>query len=178
MLFSIHAEGLENIPATGAVVLAANHISAWDPLALAVLVKRQVRFMAKKELFRNALLRALMRGLGAFPVNRGQPDVTSFKEALRTLKNGEVLGIFPEGTRSRSGELLEAYNGAAVLAIRSNAVLVPIGIKGHYRFRGKIRVNVGAPIELPEVAPDRELVASELTSVLTSRLGSLTAGSV
>ena len=93
---------------------------------------RRVRFMAKHELFDNPILGFLIRSLGAFPVRRGKDDKDAFRTALEVLRSGEVLGIFPEGTRSAEGRLQKAYSGAAVLAEKTGAYL---GTCGNHRYR-------------------------------------------
>lgn len=148
-------EGLENLPRTGPVLLAINHISALDPLLGGAAVNRKVHFMAKAELFRSAPLRALLRQLGAFPVRRGEADRNAIRQALALLKAGEVVGIFPEGTRSPDGRLQQAQTGIALLARRAGAAVVPMAIagsggilpKGRWLPRpARVRVVIGPPI--------------------------------
>jgi len=144
--------GQENVPKRGPVVLIANHTSYLDPPALGVASPRRVYFMAKEELFRIPLFGWLLKGLGAFPVKRGTPDRRAFKRALAVLAAGNVLGIFPEGTRSKTGELGPAEEGAAVLALRSGAPVVPAGITGT-RGSGPIRVAFGPPVDTSDLDP-------------------------
>lgn len=108
--------------------------------------------MAKEELFQIPLFGWLLKGLGAFPVRRGTPDRRAFKRALAVLAAGNVLGIFPEGTRSKTGELGPAEEGAAVLALRSGAPVVPAGISGTLG-PGPIRVIFGPPVETSDLDP-------------------------
>jgi 1-acyl-sn-glycerol-3-phosphate acyltransferase len=120
--FRMQVEGKDNVPSQGGVILAANHLSMLDPIVVGCAIDRPVRFMAKRELFDNPLLRMLARSLGAFPVRRGKDDKDAFRRALEVLRNDEVLGIFPEGTRSLDGRLQRAYSGAAVLATLGTAL--------------------------------------------------------
>jgi len=142
--------GRENVPREGPVLLCANHFDWWDPLLVGTAASRPVFFMAKEELFRYPVLGTLLPKVGAFPVRRGTPDRRALRAALELLAQGQVVGIFPEGTRSRDGRLLPAQPGAAMLAVRSRAPVVPVAIAGPYRLFRPIRVRFGEPFELTE----------------------------
>lgn len=145
--------GAENLPATGGVILAANHISYWDPVAIiCAFKKRQVFFMAKSELFKIPLVGYAVRLSGAFPVRRDVTDRNALRTALRLLQAGEVVGIFPEGTRSHSGEMLKPHLGAAMLALKAGTPVVPVAVSGTRGVFGKIIVRVGSPIYFKPVA--------------------------
>lgn len=148
-----------DIPQGGFVVMS-NHINLLDAVSVSIAVKgRELRFMGKAELFSNKLVGAVLRYVHAFPVQRGGMDLGAMRSSLRILKNGEGLGIFPEGTRSKDGEMLPLLAGAAVLALKSDAPVIPIWIAGRYRFWGRLRVVVGRPIaanDLREKGADRE----------------------
>lgn len=148
ILFRFKRVGQENIPAEGPVIIASNHVSYLDPIIVAIASPRPVSFMAKAELFRKPLLGRAISKLNAFPVQREKADVDAIKAALRVLRKGEVLGLFPEGTRIRNGSLGEAEPGVARLAMKSGAVVVPMAIKGTFHaFPGKpIRALVGKPL--------------------------------
>lgn len=120
----------ERVPATGAVILASNHISTLDPPVVGVAVWRPGAFMAKEELFRNPLAAAFIRGIRAFPVRRGASDRGALKFSLEVLKRGEMLVMFPEGTRSATGELQGGETGVGFIAYRSGAPVVPVYIHG------------------------------------------------
>lgn len=126
IFFGLHVTGLEHVPKTGGAVVACNHVSTWDPPIVGVAINRKLEFMAKKELFEKPLLRAVMRGLRAFPVDRQGQDIGAIKEALRRLKAGRVIGIFVQGTRN-AGDAA-ALDGASFLAQRANVPLVPAAI--------------------------------------------------
>ncbi|NMA55486.1 MAG: 1-acyl-sn-glycerol-3-phosphate acyltransferase [Firmicutes bacterium] len=146
--------GQENIPSEGPVIIVANHISAWDPPVVAVACPRQVHFMAKHELFTNPLLRWVFTKLGAFPVKRHVPDRKAYKYALTILRDNRVLGMFPEGTRSKSGELNPAEQGAALLALRTQATLIPAGIKGtRYKDTGPVQIRFGQQVPWSDLDP-------------------------
>lgn len=131
LLFSIwrwDVEGLENIPADGPVIIVSNHISYWDPVVIAAAVSRQVFFMSKKELFAIPVFGLLIKSWGVFPVDRGHPDRSAIRRALDLLKGGQIVGIFPEGTRNKTGSLLPPSTGAAYFAIRTGAPVCPAAI--------------------------------------------------
>lgn len=139
--------GNENIPVDGPCIICSNHQSFLDPLLLAWVVRKDIRFMAKKELFDSKLLGWLMRRLQAIPVDRGANDLNAIRASMTVLKNNEYLGIFPEGHRYTDGQLHEFQNGVSLLVTRSKAKVVPIMIHGNYRIFRKVRVVIGEPFE-------------------------------
>ncbi|ADH60915.1 1-acyl-sn-glycerol-3-phosphate acyltransferase [Thermoanaerobacter mathranii subsp. mathranii str. A3] len=156
VIFKIEIKGLENIPKKGPVIICSNHISFLDPPVIGALLNRRIYFMAKEELFKNPFLRLLLgTGLGAFPVKRGTADLSAIKTALTYLKKGKAIGIFPEGTRSKTGQLQKAEPGVAMLAIKGNAPVVPIAIKGRYGLFSKIIINIGKPMNFDKYANSR-----------------------
>mgnify|MGYP000500527195 CR=1 FL=1 len=152
VLVAKKVNGLENLPVAGPVVLAANHISEFDMFPMQFSILRPIFFMGKAELFRNPLLDALFRQLGAFPIERGVRDDWAMHHALEILKQGQVLGIYPEGTRTRGHGLQAAKTGAARLAIAASCPLVPMAVAGTQRiFRGSlirtpVTVTIGEPL--------------------------------
>jgi 1-acyl-sn-glycerol-3-phosphate acyltransferase len=163
--------GKENIPGQGAVLVVANHLNLADPPLLAVSLRRKVTFMAKKELFRFKFIGYFIGSFGAFPVHRGRLDRKALHRADQVLAQGQTLIMFPEGMRSRSGKLGPAFSGSALVALRSSAPLLPIGISGTEKIRGvgwiphrhDITVNIGHPFYLPPVR-------SKLTKVELAKL--------
>src|SRR5690606_27525178 len=126
----LEAKGLENIPESGPVILCANHISNFDPPVVGIPVNRKVHYMAKQELFNIPGFGWLIHKLGAFPVKRGGVSKESIRLSIQLLKDGNVLGIFPEGTRKNAGGM--GKKGAAMLAIKAQATVIPVGIVGSY----------------------------------------------
>ncbi|MBA4543121.1 MULTISPECIES: 1-acyl-sn-glycerol-3-phosphate acyltransferase [Thermoactinomyces] len=161
-------EGVHHIPKEGPVVICANHISNLDPPLLGAAMDRRIHFMAKQELFRIPLFSMLIRVLGAFPVKRGSGDLQALKQALRLLQEEKVLGIFPEGTRSRDGKLGRAHTGAALIALRAGAPVVPAAIIGPYRLFRPVRIIFGQPIEV--TSPAREKIGMKEAAALTDRI--------
>jgi 1-acyl-sn-glycerol-3-phosphate acyltransferase len=151
--------GLDNIPASGPVILAANHISNADPVLLAATMPRPAVFMAKRELLRWPGMIWVVRAYGSFTVRRGAADREAIRRALKALGEGRVLGLFPEGTRSKSGALGEPFAGVGLLALRTGAPVVPIGIRGTELVsprkplwkRPRVVVTIGKPIPSPRV---------------------------
>jgi 1-acyl-sn-glycerol-3-phosphate acyltransferase len=135
LLVRLRVTGLENVPATGPVILVSNHLNWTDIPMIGLRLKRLTHFMAKAELFQKAPLKWLVIGLGAFPVRRGEADRQAIKQAEEVLKAGQVLVIFPEGHRSRVRKMIPGLAGAALIAARSGAPIVPIGISGSERFK-------------------------------------------
>lgn len=144
--------GAENQPKDRGYILCCNHRSALDPILIAQKIKRPVRYMAKAELFQNKFVAAIIRGVGAFPVARGKGDTSAIEEAVKTVKTGRVLGLFPEGTRSHDDQLLRFKSGAAVVASQSGGDILPAAIwYAGSAFRAKVIVRYGTPIANSEI---------------------------
>lgn len=170
--------GAENMPPYGGVVVVANHTSYWDPVIVGCAFERPVYFMAKEELFRVPLLAPVIRNLGAFPVQRGSGDRRAVKMALQYLHQGQVVGIFPEGRRSHTGELLPPHLGAVMLAVRAGVPVLPVAVAGSRGLVGKVRVRVGKPVYLNEEMgkrPAREELERWGQEIM-SRIATLLAG--
>ena len=174
ILFRLEIRHSERFPASGPVVLACNHVSNADPPLVGVASPRRVNIMAKEELFL-PVIGAFYRLLGAFPVRRGAADRAAIKYAINVLKNGECLMIFPEGTRSRTGELGKAQPGALMMASKARATIVPTCIVGtdfprEKRWWPKVIVSFARPIEFPEGEITKDLLHS-LTEEMMKRIG-------
>lgn len=146
--YSLRFEGRENIPKGIPVIYASNHRTNADPPLVGIGARGKYAFMAKEELFRNKLFGWLIRSLGAFPVSRGKGDMTVIDTACERLAGGRSLMIFPEGTRSKDGKVHRGHSGAALIAAKSGAMIVPVGVcfGEKLRFRTKITVKYGKPI--------------------------------
>lgn len=143
--------GRENMPASGRTMLCPNHGAYADPFFAACAVSnRQLHFMAKSELFTNKLIGGFLKSLGAFPVSRGTGGAEGVQTALRLIEEEEVVCLFPEGTRSEDGQLLKLKTGAALLAARTNCVIVPMAIVGKDgrppKLFGRMILNIGKPL--------------------------------
>lgn len=146
--FNVKIVGLENLPEGRNYILCSNHRTYFDPVFLGILIKPHLVFMAKQELFKKPVLGVIIKHLGAFPVSRGKNDTGAVETAIRTVREGKVLAIFPEGTRSKTGELLRFKSGAALIAHKTGADIVPacICFDGKLGFRKKVVVRFGEPI--------------------------------
>jgi 1-acyl-sn-glycerol-3-phosphate acyltransferase len=160
--------GHHHIPKEGPVVICANHINNLDPPLVGCAISRKVHFMAKEELFRVPVLGPIVRILGAFPVKRGAGDRQALKTSIQILKENKVLGIFPEGTRSKTGELGKAHPGAALIALKTNSPIVPAAIIGPYRLFRPIRIVFGKPIDLTPFKDGK--IGTETAHALTERM--------
>lgn len=148
-LLRMEVRGAENVPRRGPLVVACNHRSYVDPVALGVACPRPIAYMAKIELFRIPVLGPLIRILGAYPVERGKGDVAAIRASLRELKDGHAIGIFPEGTRNLSGTA-RVQTGVALLASLGHAPVVPAYVRGGDQAKrlGKLQVAFGEPVRL------------------------------
>ena len=140
VIFRVQIAGTRKLP-EGPVIVVSNHISNWDVLILGGVFDRQIHYMAKKELFKNPLLKKLMEALGAFPVDREGADITAIKTALSSVKAGQKLIIFPQGTRGAAEG--ETKKGAAMLAVKSRAPILPMYITEGKGFRCRATVVIG-----------------------------------
>ena len=169
--------GREQVPETGGVLLIANHTSYADPPIVGSACPRPVHFMAKAELFRIPILGFLIKRTHAFPVKRGGSDMAALRRGVRLLKEGKVLLIFPEGTRSPDGKMLPLETGAAFIALSSGAQVVPVGVDGADRVLppgspivrpARLRVAFGPPLHLNDLSGGR--VTREAMQLATDRM--------
>ncbi|SFS59458.1 lysophospholipid acyltransferase family protein [Paenibacillus sp. 453mf] len=173
VLFRLEAVGRENIPREGGVVLCCNHISNYDPPTLGIKIERKVRFMAKSELFDIPVLGPVLKAVGAFPVKRGGVSKESIKTALKILRDGQVLGIFPQGSRNNDGGI--GKKGAASFALRSGSAVVPAAIIGEYKLFRKMKIVYGKPVNLDEFKDDPSGDALErATEKIMSKIDEMT----
>jgi 1-acyl-sn-glycerol-3-phosphate acyltransferase len=181
-LYRLRVRGLEHLP-EGGFVLAANHNSNFDqwPLGLPLLPHRQLRFMAKSELF-NPVLAPLLRAAGAFKVRRGEGDMDAMRTAAELAREGEIVVMFPEGTRQKKGlrkkHEARPHTGAARIALAAGVPLVPAAIIGTDRLSrfGPLRVTYGEPIDLTDLeGMDVKEASAKATERLMARIGELKA---
>jgi 1-acyl-sn-glycerol-3-phosphate acyltransferase len=165
LLYRYEAIGLHHIPKEGSVILCCNHISNFDPPFLGSPLKRKVHFMAKAELFDIPVVGWLIEQFGAIPVKRGGVSKESIRTGIQLLKENCVMGIFPEGTRNSDSSM--AKKGAAMFALRSDAVVIPVAIIGQYKLFRKMRIVYGPPIDL---AVFKESKGSETLEAATDNI--------
>ena len=160
--------GRQNLRVKGKAIFIANHRSMWDPLILALVSPRNIHFMAKKELFESKVGNLFFRSLFAVPVHRRNVDLQALKNALKVLDKGEVFGIFPEGKRAVTDSLDEFEKGAAFLAIRSGAPVIPIYIHPDTSRQIRPVMLVGKPIDVSSIVATAN--KSSLIDVVTDEL--------
>ena len=166
LIFRTRVIGEENIPKDSAFILAANHVSNWDPPFLGTFIEREVCYMGKEELFKNPIMAAICRRLHVFPVKRGAADKTAIKTAIKILKDGKCLGIFPEGTRSKTGKLGKAESGVSLIAAMTKASIIPAAIVdtekifSKDKFFPRLAVVYGKPIKFSGSTKDKEAMAN------------------
>ncbi len=176
--FSWKVEGRENIPLTAPLILATNHVHLLDPFFLIFISPRWINFMAKEELFRSPFLRLWLRLVGALPIRRGgniKDKQKMLKSARNALEKGLILGMFPEGGRSRDGKLRKGKPGSVVIASKTNVPILPVGIIGTDKIKGTnwlwkrldIVVNIGKPFKLP---PTSSKMSKSQMQLLTAQL--------
>jgi 1-acyl-sn-glycerol-3-phosphate acyltransferase len=187
-----HVEGVENIPRTGGAIFAGNHLSVADELFLGSVVPRHIAFWAKSEYFagkgiRGLVTKTIMQGLGAIKVERGggRAALTAFDAAIPVLKAGDMVAVYPEGTRSPDGRLYRGRTGAARLAVAAGVPIIPVGMLGTEKVqpigqpypklvgRGKVTVKFGAPIETVGRSDDRTSLRT-LTDEVMAEIQKLT----
>jgi 1-acyl-sn-glycerol-3-phosphate acyltransferase len=187
LLYRVRAIGVGNVPRAGALILAPNHFSQMDHFFIGLyLLRRKVRFMAKSQMFGPPVLTYIYKHGGVFPVRRGQRDEKAIETALTLLDQGEMLLVYAEGGRSRSGKLGDVKPGIGRIALESGAPVVPVAIHGSAAVRRwkrlrfpKVTVRFGEPLSFPtEAAPSRERqleVAEQIFSPVREMYGELSA---
>jgi 1-acyl-sn-glycerol-3-phosphate acyltransferase len=181
----VRATGVEKIPLQGPLIVASNHLNDADPGVLSTRIPRRLVFMTKVELFKIPGLAQFLHLYGAFPVRRGEADLSALRKSNEALKNNLALVLFPEGTRaSKSAKLQKAYPGAAMIALRNRVPIVPVAITGsqdmpmpwlflRVGFRRRITLTVGEPFFLPEVPRVNAETVAAGTEVIMEKIAAL-----
>lgn len=167
-LYRMEVKGEENIPSTGPVIVCANHISNLDPPLVGGSIKREMFFIAKEELFEKKWLGKLLSSLNVFPIKRGMSDRSAIRKALGLLKKGQGLVIFPEGTRSKTGQLGKGMSGVGFFALRSQATVVPCAIIGPYKVGKKVKIVYGKPIDMDTLRKEKQDVKVVTDQIMQS----------
>jgi 1-acyl-sn-glycerol-3-phosphate acyltransferase len=175
--FRLRREGAEHVPASGPLLLAANHRSFLDPFVIAALTRRPVYYVAKRELFSKRWQAWVLGALGAFPIDRGAGDAEAMATARAILRRGDCVVIFPEGTRIRTGPLGAPRRGVGRLALETGAPVVPVAVLGTEAVRRgwwvrprKVSLRCGAPVRFPEVTSPSPALGAAVTERIWARI--------
>lgn len=154
ILYKVDLKGIENIPKEGGAILCSNHIHALDSVLYVTRIKRMVYAMGKEELFNNKFKKWFMYSMGVFPVKR---DSVASEEAINTavnhLQEGDLLAIFPEGTRNGLAKGVKPKKGVALIALRAKVPIIPMAMEGSFKPFTKIKIRIGKPMDLKEYYP-------------------------
>lgn len=159
------------VPESGGYIICCNHINYLDAAAIVLFNKRKVNFVAKEDLFTHGILMWLGHLFDVIPIKRDMQDIDAMKRCLKVLKNGELLGIFPEGTRKGMEKNMKAKNGAAFMAIKSKVKVIPVGIHGTFKPFSKVYVNYGEPIDITNFTKEN---LDEATDIIMNNIVMLT----
>jgi 1-acyl-sn-glycerol-3-phosphate acyltransferase len=182
--FSWKAEGRDNVPSTGPLVLVANHVHVLDPIFVAFSLPRWITFVAKEELFHSLFLRLWLRWAGSLPLQRDgrvREKQRILESARQALEEGLILGMFPEGGRSHDGKLRKGKPGSAVIASKTDVPVLPVGVIGTDKIHGMswlwkrppVVVKIGKPFKLPPT--NNKISRSQMQSLTTQLMGEIAA---
>ena len=171
LIYRVKINGIENLKDDQPFIISANHIHIFDPVILATLTKRQIFFLSKKELFEKKLFAKFFGKLGVIPIDRDNTDIKAIKSCFRVIRAGNILGIFPEGTRVKTVDINNMKKGVALIALKNKVNILPIHIEGTYRIFSKITVDIYPMIEINnfENMEDSEAI-DELTEELFNQI--------
>lgn len=150
IVYRMDIKGMENIPTSSGAILCPNHYFWADPLTASIALKRKPIIVTKQEAFKNKLGAFFLKQYGAVPIKRGETDIKAFKTILSSLKDNQLVMLFPEGTRMKNNHLGKANAGAFVFAHRAQVPIIPVAINGGYKWFSKLKVRYGTPIYLTE----------------------------
>lgn len=172
ILYRVKKVGENNIPKDGRYILCGNHVHALDAPVIIVVAKRKIRFIAKEELYKNSFLKWLGGVFDVITIKRGAADMDAMKKSIKALNNGDIIGIFPEGTRHGLDKNVEVKTGAAFLALKTNTPVIPVGIQGSFKPFTKVVLNFGEKMDFSQYAskkPDKE-VLEKVTHEIMNRV--------
>ena len=160
LFYRLEINGGENIPKEGPLIFCGNHRSYIDPPLIVATAKRDIKFLAKEELYKNKFLAFLGWAFEAIPVKRDEKDIAAIKSSLKDLKEGKCIALFPEGTRNGLEKGEKVKDGVAFFAVRSGAKVIPCGIKGGTKELRKLTINYGKPLDYSEYkgSKDKEIL--------------------
>ena len=150
IVYRVKKTGKKDISEEEGYIICANHLNYLDATAVVVFNKKNIRFMCKSTIFKNSFLNWILHLVDAIPVNREKNDIEAMKRSIKALKNKELLGIFPEGTRKGMEKNVQIKNGAAFMALRTGTKVIPLGIQGSFKPFTKVCLNYGKPLDFSE----------------------------
>lgn len=151
LIFRIEIKGGENLPQDGGCMICSNHISNWDPVLLQCFLPRMISFMCKEEISHIPFISSLLKAQHTVFVKRGKGDIGAMRACIKAISDGMALGIFPTGTREKKHPGAKPKPGAALIAAKTGALVVPITINADYKIFSKVKVNIGKPINYAEL---------------------------
>ena len=173
VFFKYEVIGIENVPLEGNVIIAANHKSNLDPIFVASsMTTREVAAIAKKELFDHKVLGFILKKLNTIPIDRENTGISTVKQILRAIKDGYVLGLFPEGTRVKGKKFGQAKAGLSLFASKGKANVVPISVISTYKLFSRVKIYIGEPIDMSQyfkaklTNEDHERISEEVMQVI------------
>lgn len=164
LLYKTEVHGKIDLPENSGYMICSNHIHMFDPIFIAMNIKRRISFMAKKELIDAPILGKILLRCDVFPVDRGKGDIGAIKTGIRILENNKIMAIFPEGTRHRDGQFRDVKKGAAFIATKAKSTIVPMRIIGNYRLFSKMTLRIGEPICVGDM--NKEEVHNKIVSAI------------
>ncbi len=171
LFYKFKISGLENIPQKGGCIIASNHLAFHDPVIIAAFIKdKYISFLAKQELFKIKIIGVLLKSLGAIPINRGLRDAQTLINAVEHLKAGNTFCIFPEGTRIKNGIRIKGKKGTIRIARMADVPIIPVHLKGNYKFFSKIEMVIGKPVRYEINEKNQEIELTEKTEDLLNRI--------
>ena len=176
IVYRIKKVNEKNIPKEGAYIICANHVNMLDALAVVCGCKRKVRFICKESMFKNKALCWALKLADTIPLNREKNDIESMKRSLKALKNGDILGVFPEGTRKGMEKNLKAKSGAAFFSLKTGTKVIPLGIQGSFKPFTKVKLVFGEPLDFSEYygkEKDKEAL-EKVTNIIMDNIVMLT----
>ena len=169
LFYRIKFYGTENIPKDGVFIVCSNHVSGMDMLYIGCKVVRKVHWMAKAELFKIPFLKQLITAFGAYPIKRGTGDLSAVRTTMELLKDGKIVGIFPQGTRTTGKDIsqIKVRHGAAMFSVEADVPVLPVAIEGGNKLFSKGVVVFGKPYKLP-IESERKYTKTDYTEMSKS----------
>lgn len=168
IVYRVKKVGEKNLPKDGKYIIFANHVHALDAVAMVVTSRRKIIMIAKEELFKNPIIAWLGRTFEVIPIKRGTGDIDAMKKSIKALKNGDVIGIFPEGTRNGMKKGVKFHNGGTLMALKTGTKIIPVGIQGSFKPFTKVKYNYGKPMDFSQYEDQKS--DKEVLNIITNEV--------